>query len=240
MAESSVPGWARHAVIRGDVTAAGISLGVIGLVVGVSGVGVGPKVAGAVLIGGGAWIVRWSREAWRALVAEVVLRFAHVDPGLSPVPWVSDAVWIKHNRFDPELDAMNELLAEIDPLLPRFGDGPGLAFHAPVLRPVADNERDLVAPGTPSEPAPPRGTVDAITADLTTTPGRQIGVGVRFPICCGRLTTLVSTSPQDRDPGAVFLAEQAGTDVSGIDHTRGLHGFMCRACGRRYATDPAW
>jgi hypothetical protein len=227
-------------VIRGDATAAGISLGVIGLVVGVSSVGVWPKVAAAVLIGAGVWTVRWSRAAWRVLVGEVVQRFAHVDPGPSPVAWVSDAVWFKHNRFDPELDAMNELLAEVDALLPRFGEGPGLSFHTPVLRPVADNERELVAAGTPTEPVPPRGTGDALLADLTTTPGRQIGVGIRFPVCCGRLATLVSTSPQDRDPGAVFLSEHAGMDRSDLDPTRGLHGFLCRACGRRYATDPVW
>jgi hypothetical protein len=232
----------RHAVIRGDATAGGIALVVVAAVVGVSGVGVGPKIAGGLLLVGGLALVRWSRARWRELVAEVVRRHSGVDPGASPAPWISDAVWRKHNRFDPVLDAHNELLAEIDPLLPRFGQGTTRAFEGVALRPVADSERALapVDPEAADGPAPEPDTADRLLAALAATPGRLIGVGVRFPVCCGRPSTLVSTGAEDRVAGAAFLAEHAGGELGQADPLRGQHGFRCRACGRRYATDPAW
>ncbi|HMV67565.1 MAG TPA: hypothetical protein PKA64_12000 [Myxococcota bacterium] len=51
---------------------------------------------------------------------------------------------------------------------------------------------------------------------------------------------LVSVDPAARDRGATFLPEHAGQEAWDVDDRRGQHGFCCRACGRRYATDPAW
>lgn len=230
----------RRAVIRGDVAATGIALGVLAAVIGVSGVGVGPKVAGLVLLVAGLGIVGWSRRRYRELLVEVAQRFAGHDPGPSPVVWVSDAVWRARNGFHPVLDAANELVAEVDDTMPRFGAPTTRGLEAPVLRPVSDNERALVAAGAPSEPLPPAGTGAELLGLLQGTPGRLIGVGVRWPVCCGRLAVITSTTPEERAPGAVFLPEHAGQEAWDVDARRGLHGFECRACGRRYATDPAW
>ena len=60
-----------------------------------------------------------------------------------------------------------------------------------------------------------------------------------------------SNSPTDRfhdeeleceseSADAVFLDARATVIDPLEDLQRGAHGFQCRTCGRRWATDPAW
>jgi hypothetical protein len=236
----------RRLVVRGDAIAAslmlcfagGLTFG--GLVLGA--VSMGPGLLGAVAIGAGLLGLRWSRQAYRALLAEVVTRFAGHDPGPSPVPWVGDAVWRAKNRFDPFLDAPNELLAEVDPMFPGFGKDGGRGVLQPVLRPVGEDERMLVAapPAPEVEVVTPSGEAGHLLERLAATPGRTLVVSPRWPVCCRQLTVLVGLNDVARPEEAIYLGEQLPIDGAGRPGGQGQHSYRCGRCGRAYATDPAW
>jgi hypothetical protein len=237
--------WIRHAVIRGDGAALGVTViagGVIGL--------------GSSLVHGMLWLLvlslalmvlgavelRWARRYYRALIAEVVAAHASHDPGDSPVPWVSDAVWRLKNRFDPELDAANQLLAEVDRLHPRFGVSAGEPLRGVKLRPVGDNERGLVGVPkvVPSFRQTPSGTAEELLSSLASTPGRLLAVSPRWPVCCDRLSVLVGLSESGQPEGAGYLCDQEILESWDAAERRGQHAFTCGECGRSFTTDPAW
>lgn len=237
--------WTRAAVIRGDITSTGLVLilaGVGGALVGAA--GVIPAVVGsacAVGAAGGVVCVYLGRTWWRELLDEVVDAHDDYDPGDSPVPWVSDDVWRARNAFDPALDAPVILMAEVDPLVHAFGADATGAFTEPVLRPVTPEERGLaVIDEVPHDVAVPEAfDIEGTLAKLTQTPGRFVCVAPRWPICCGRLACLETVTSEARPPGVLYLPPQSG-EASEDNAGKGIHTFQCRACGRRYATDPAW
>jgi hypothetical protein len=236
--------FVRQVVIRGDIVALGIVMVAGGLMALASPLLGHPgwlSVVGLVSVAGGLGAIRWARKAYGILISAVVERFADHDAGPSPVPWVSDELWRSKNRFDPELDAINELIAEVDEFHPHFDEVKGQAIREPELRPVSDNERDLVTP--PAEPTGlpegPKGSADALVEALTSTPGRSLVIAPRWPVCCQRLTVLVALAEAQRPSDAKFLTQDVSADAWQAD-PRGQHSFRCGTCGRAYATDPAW
>lgn len=239
-----IPRWA---ILRGDAAALGVAcigLGVVLLALATGTGSVSELSAGAAGVVGGGLLLRRARAAWKAEVQRVAAAFADHDPGVSPVPWVSDPVWRAINRFDPELDAINELVAEVDPSVPRFAQSARGGLEGPVLRLVQDAERAVSEPAeAEAGTAPvetPSGTLDALQASLNATPGRLIGVAVRWPVCCGRLSVLTGRDASAPLDGALWLGD-ANVPYQPGDPTPFLpHRFRCPACGRRYATAPAW
>lgn len=240
--------WLRWAVVRGDVTTVGVVLVVLGLGLGLSvplaGRPPGLLALGLSLAAVGAYGVRRGRAAWRALVREVVEAHAAHDPGPSPVAWVHDDVWRAANRFDPALDAPMLLRAEVERGLRAFGHDADGAFVTVHLRPVRADEAELVGPdGEAPPPRPPDGgDAETLRARIAATPGRRIVVEPVWPVCCGRPAVLVSVRPDARDRRARFLAGPTGGPGVGSEDAawRGVHGYRCAVCGRRWATDPAW
>lgn len=231
--------WVREAVIRGDVPALGLVMTVSGAVMGavwLSGAGEGPGWLALGLIPAGLGLVVWGRSRYRELLGEVVRRFAGHDPGPSPVAWIAEEVWRERNRFNPELDAADELRAEVDPKTPPFARAAKGAFEAPVLRPVSDAERDLCRTGSASGVDTPRGDADALLEVLRTTPGRFIATGIRWPVCCGGLTVLAAVGPGSGPDGAMVLRDAGQEDA--LDAS--MHGFRCPRCGRGWRTTPVW
>jgi hypothetical protein len=239
-----IPRWA---ILRGDATALAVAMLGLGALLIALAVGDGRGAeAGAGLLSllGGGFLLRTSRTAWRAEIARVAAAHAGHDPGDSPVAWIADVVWREANGFDPELDAINELVAEVDPSVPRFADSARGGLESPCLRLVQDAERAMAsedASATAGGTAlPPSGAPDVLLAALRATPGRLIGVSVRWPVCCGGLTVLTSRDPTAPLAGAVWLGDRV-TPIQPGDAVPVLpHRFLCRHCGRRYATEPAW
>ncbi len=239
--------WARWLVIRGDALTLATVVAFSGAVlIGLSFTDLASQVwagPGFALVMFG-WVgVRWSRRIWRALLASVAARFASHDVGPSPVPWLSHAIWAAVNRFDPALDGPMVLLAEVDRSLTVFPNDAKGAFVRPTLRVVTNEEREAtpVVSVDPSLPVPEPGSSDMMLAALMATPGRQITPEPLWPVCCGRLTTLVSLRPESRPTSARWLPARAvGEADADAAEQRGLHGYRCRTCGRAYATDPVW
>ncbi len=238
-------GWARWLVIRGDALTLAAVAGLAGVVlIALATMGRASVLwgaAGVLLAVLGGVGVRWSRRAWRALLAEVASRFATHDVGAVPVPWLSQGVWEAANRYDPVLDGPMVLLAEVDPSLTVFPHDARGAFVRPTLRLVTREERDA----TPAEPVEPTEgaalSSEVILAELVATPGRQITPEPLWPVCCGRAAMLVSVRPEARPAGARWLpAHATGEADPDAAEQRGLHGYSCRTCGRAYATDPVW
>lgn len=239
------PSWLRNILIRGDGTALGvvlILLAVVGATVAFLGVVPMPVAAFAgasALIG--ARLVCWNRSRYRAMLAEVAERHRDEEPGPSPVSWLSDPLWRATNRFDPVLDGPVELMSEVDPLIRPFADDARGAFVTPTLRQVSGEDRQMITPAAleagllVSEAAP--GT-DLLTV-LKSTPGRQVAVEPRWPVCCQRLSTLLTDEVGRRNEALYLDIAHAELTPAGLDG-RGRHRFQCRACGRMYATDPAW
>lgn len=233
----------RWVVIHGDASAIGLiaCLGGAGLSVAAFAAGwpLGWAALGLALASGGTALVAWTRRAWLALLDDVRARHAGDDPGDSPVPWVADRVWREANGFDPVLDAPMVLRAEVQPSLRVYPHDEGPAVVDPVLRPVSDAERELqpaqpIAEGTP----PPSADADGLRASLVGTPGRFVVLGPRWPVCCGRLSTLTARTPR-ADERAITLPAQGMAD--GDPHTPpGLHTYACPACGRVWRTHPTW
>jgi hypothetical protein len=240
-----MPTWVRHAIIRGDAAAAGIAAALGGLtlavIAGLAG-DFGWTALGVVALVAGAWGVAWSRRQYRCMLSDVARRFEGYEPPPNPVTWISDEVWLDANRFTPALDAPVELMSEVDPAVRAFRDDAVRAFEDPALRPVSDEERALIpeARGVEAASEVKRGTAEMLLGALRATPGRFIAMGVRFPVCCGALTTLVGTRPEQRPAGAVCLPPVAGAIEDAADPLAGMHAFTCKVCGRSYATDPSW
>jgi hypothetical protein len=229
----------RRAVVRGDLAALGVLLVVSGLVAAVAAGRLGAALGlPAALVG--VLLVRWARRSRRALLTEVARAHLGFDPGPSPVPWIADDLWRAHNGFDPELDAPGLLVAEVEPGLPAFGRDATGAFTNVILRPVTPEERSLapVEPVPAGTPVPEPGDADALKAALDATPGRFVAVEPRWPICCGRPATLERDRPDGGRTRALHLPPSPGSVEAGS--ASGIHGFRCRACGRRYATDPGF
>lgn len=235
-------GWKRAAVIRGDVTTVGVVL-VVSAVASlaaavVDGAPSWLPLASIPLAVAGAALVVAGRRGWRQLLVEAAARHVDFDPGPSPVAWIDEVVWRSRNRFDPPLDAPTLLWAEVDPLVPTFGQDATGAFTEPTLRVVTTEERALATPSDVDAtlPVPPESDAVAALASLVGTPGRFIAVAPRWPVCCARLTTLEAIGA-DVDVASLFvLPREPGADAP----SSATHAFRCRACGRRYGTDPAW
>lgn len=237
--------WHRWAVIRGDLAAVGL-LSLVGgtIVAGASLLAVLPAwavVPGLVVAALGALAMVHARAAWLGLVEEVRDRHADDDPGSSPVAWVDDGVWRQRNGFDPALDAPMILRAEVEPELRVYPRDVGPAIREPVLRPVSDAEQSLATeePVADGLPVPSAGDRAALLRALEEeTEGRFLVLAPRWPVCCGRLSTLVALTADPHD-GSLFLP--AGSHADADPHGPiGQHTFQCRACGRRYRTEPAW
>lgn len=243
MSAAPRPGtWRRTWVIRGDLSSVGILLLLAGLGwlnVGVMGwTPAWTAGGGLVMMALGAGLLRHTRRAWRALLEEVVARHAHDDPGPSLVPWIHDEVWRAKCGFDPELDGPTVLRAEVDPHLVPYPDDVGVAFREPILRPVSEAEQGLIPAEEVEGAVPEPGDGRALRERLVKTPGRFIALAPRWPVCCGRLATLTSLTADPSD-GSLYLP--AGGSAEGDPEApAGLHTYQCRACGRRYRTDPAW
>lgn len=231
----------RRVAIRGDATQLGLLLVVLAFLGVVIGATTGPGLLAMLAVPtalGGLVLVRWGRRLYRAALAEAAAPFLDHDPGPTPVLWISDAVWRARNGFDPSLDAPMLLLAEVDPDVHKvFGSDADGAFRDPVLRRVTDAERDDTPVAHGREDAPPPGDDEALLQALRDTPGRLVAVSPRWPVCCGRLTTLVALTTDALPDGARWLAADPEAPVG---EGPGQHGYVCRACGRAYATDPAW
>jgi hypothetical protein len=234
--------FVRRLVIRGDLNAAGLVM-VLGAPLAV----LGALSSGLVALHGVAFVlavaglgaIRWSRTAYRGLLAEVAARHAGRDPGSSPVPWVSDALWRAKNRFDPAVDAANELLAEVDSLVSGFGGGE-TAVVKPQLRPLQQEERALVGEETPDVDEGPEGTAEALVALLEGTPGRFLALAPRWPVCCGRLCSMTGIRGEPGAPDGSWLPSGGAEADWGDNPETGFHRYQCGTCGRRYSTDPAW
>lgn len=233
----------RRLVIRGDFSALGVVMLLAAPVAAIAAGTSGLWLYGlAVLLAAGG-VASWSfgRRSYRALLQEAAERHGGGDPGPSPVSWLSDAVWRRRNTFDPLVDAPNILLAEVDPMVKAPGEGEEQAVVKPVLRPVMDNERDLVSTEeADSADAAPQGSPEKLLALLAGTPGRFVGVSMRWPVCCGAISTLTGIRSDGDSPAGTFLPSADTPGDWGTDVTAGEHRFQCRRCGRRYATDPAW
>lgn len=237
--------WLRWAVIRGDLAALGLLSVVGGLGLAVASV-VGALPAWVVapslaLAGIGGVAMGQARAAWLALVDETCLRFAKDDSGPSPVPWVSDGVWRARNGFSETLDAPMVLRAEVDPELIVYPHDVGPAIREPVLRPVGDAEQALATPASVPQgtPVPRRGDHAALRHALEEeTVGRFLVLAPRWPVCCGRLSTLVGLTADPHD-GSLFLPASSAADAD-PQGPIGQHTYQCRACGRRYRTEPNW
>jgi hypothetical protein len=87
-------------------------------------------------------------------------------------------------------------------------------------------------------PVPEPGDAATLKAALDATPGRFVAVEPRWPVCCGRPATLERDRPDGERGRALHLPASPGA----VDDpaASGIHGFQCRACGRRYTTDPGF
>lgn len=231
--------WHRWAVIRGDLATLSFLAALGGLGAAAAGVtGHAPAVpaaavgaAGVAL--GGVGLVH-ARRAWRALLEDVVARWATHDPGQSPHPFLSDAVWRETQGFTPALDAPLILRAEVDRDLRVFPDDRGPAVLDPLLRVVAAEERSVAPRADLSSPPPTAGDLVALGQALAGVEARFIVLSPRWPVCCGVLTRLMSRT-LDRAP-ALWLGEPGVADPE----RRGPHRYTCGVCGASYTTDPAW
>ncbi len=247
MAGDQPTGVKRAAIIRGDVTSTGIVLmvcaGALLLLAALKVVQgwIWLALAG-VLVVAGLLMFRWGKARYSELIQAVVDAHGSEGPLRSPVAWVSDELWDQKNRFDPALDAPGILRAEVEPGYKAFGHDATGAFKEPVLRPVAPEERELAAEHEVAADleVPPKGSKEDHIERILSTPGRFIALAPRWPICCGRLTTMVAIQEHLRPAGSMFLDATVRTEDSDPGMQQGIHSYACRACGRRYSTNPAW
>lgn len=246
---TQLPGWLRKAVIRGDATALGIFLclfgglgGPIGVWFGLPGGTVAWASMGLVALVLGGLQLRWSRGQWRRMLVEVTARHQQDEVPPCPVTWIHPELWRERNAFSPELDAPQLLRREVEPGLKAYGEDAFGAFKEPILRPVTKEERDLFAPSEDVVPPgqTPAGDQEALKALLEGTPGRFIALAPRWPVCCGRVTRLESVRPDKLHEEAHYLSASVEERSEDLNLRRGLHGYVCLACERRYSTDPVW
>jgi hypothetical protein len=172
------------------------------------------------------------------------------DPGDSPVPWLSDEVWRAWNAGDASARDVQVAGKPISGALPTR---------------VTDDDRRRAArrPPTAGAPLPVRGTLEQHGALLASTPGLGYFSTVRWPVCCERLSTLISDggtldlralervagsldhalTEAHLPPGAADeerFAREGGWTRTLAEMRAGEHGgdgialFECRACGRVY------
>jgi len=198
-------------------------------------------VGGGVVSGAGVLVLIHARRTWLSLVDAVRAAHAHDVPDPSPVPWVDDRLWRAANGFDPDLDASMILRAEVEPGLVVYPHDVGPAIREPLLRPVGDAEQALASPApVPDEaPVPEPGDLAALrTALEEATVGRFLVLAPRWPVCCGRLSTLTARTADPHD-GSLYLPGGRNADGN-PEGPIGQHTYQCRACGRRYRTEPHW
>jgi len=172
------------------------------------------------------------------------------DCGPSPVPWLSDAVWRGWNEGDPharEEKVPNKPISDATPTA------------------VTEDDRRRAGRGNvaPDAPVPPTGTLESHAALLDSTPGLGYFAVVRWPVCCERLSTLISDgitldiAELERDVGSLdhaltevhlpagtsdrerFVSEAGWRPTLAAMRVRrfgddGVAFFQCRACGRVY------
>lgn len=258
---SEPQGWIRHAIIRGDalsvglwalMASAGLMLARLVVPGRLDAVGLTPIAAGLVagsFLTVGVVVIRWHRVQYRRLLDGVRARFIDFDPGNSPVAWVSTEVWRLRNRFDPDLDPINELRSEVEPLSAGFlTESRAGAVTLPEMRVVEETEREM-APKDPRKTGEtPKGGPSDLIEVLGSTPGRFIVAQPVWPVCCGALSQLVSLVDRDLAATALYLRRGGadGPDLfedSSVDllvDPSDAHTYRCSACGGMYATHPIW
>jgi len=206
------------------------------------------------------------RRLRAAVLAGFEAQLAGHDPGPSPVPWLSDAVWREWNSVTPEAALLEERYAGAFP-----DPSPPPAVADPHVRLVRDEERERATRADPDAPVPEAGEPDELTARLAETPGRPGAYRPVWPACCERPATLLAPDAgalgQDGLPGGVdevlYLpdAEDEATgdgpmwlrpEAGGVrfrlpdeevfaraEEAGDVQVFQCRACGRLYAA-PGW
>lgn len=98
-----------------------------------------------------------------------------LEPATSPVPWIADEVWTDWQYW------------AVDPFPANFP-----TIEHPQVVAVREEDREHARAAVPRGPAPPPGSLMEHVQLLATTPAAS---GVRapiWPICCGRLATLVN------------------------------------------------
>lgn len=178
-----------------------------------------------------------------------------IDPGPSPVPWLSELVWRRWN-------ANNPLGASLKT--------PGHPISDAWPTPVTDDDRRRAPRGPipPSAPVPPVGTVEEHARLLESTPGEGYIGCIHWAVCCDRLTTLIGPTigmeipeleaivgPLDlgiieadnlvafasRDPDEIDRAIRNSPWISELQKMRtgklgcdGINFLQCYSCGRVY------
>lgn len=163
----------------------------------------------------------------------------------SPVPWLSDEIWSEWNQEPPACESSE----------------PGPIYNF-TLTPVTpdDRQRAKVALIPTNAAVPSEGTLETHECALRSTPGNGSLSWVRWPICCSRLSTLLSidTLPELEDqvgPLDECLLEAHALDgpddrattfrdwASTLEQIRqkphlsdGVCLFQCRNCGRLYGS----
>jgi hypothetical protein len=140
------------------------------------------------------------------------------------VPWLSDAIWRAWNEGDA--DARNVKLR-----------GKPISDARPTA--VTEDDRCRAArrapPGAaPNTALPPRGTLAQHGALLESTPGLGYLAAVQWPVCCERLTTLIS--------------ENGSLDLAALESASGSLNFVLTEAHlpsgssneQRFAREGAW
>ena len=192
----------------------------------------------------GLWLAkRWRARALLALASSL----GDLDPGDSPVPWISTKLWRQANRRSLELELYMGTSAPT----------PCLDEVTAVVADDKDREAAPVVAVADEEPIPEPAPLDQLQAQLDDPPE---GTGlflhcVTWPVCCERLTTLVEEGCGDGGlagvlPLAHYLRAEIRAGWGTGDETKveryaaepygkkelqdGVALFHCRACGRVY------
>ena len=192
----------------------------------------------------GVWLARrWRARALVALAGSI----GDLDPGDSPVPWISTALWRRENRRSLEM----ELETGPATLAPCLVDATAFVAEAAdqAGAPVAVVADDAPVP----EPAP-RAKLQAQLEAPPNATGLYLDLP-SWPVCCERLTTLVDCGfgdgglpdalPEAHHLRAEIRAMADAADEAEVERYAaepygkeeledGVALFHCRACGRVY------
>ncbi len=227
-------------------------------------------VAGAGLLAAVGAALRMAERRLRArILAGYSEELAGREPGPSPVPWLSDAVWQAWNTVTPEDALLEERYTGAFP-----DPSPPPALADPRLRSLTGEEREVAtrAAVEPGAPVPDPGASDEVRERLADTPGRPGALNPVWPVCCERPATalaleagglgpdglpdgveevlyLLDADDEAGEEGPSWLRPEAGgVRVRLPDGEEAwarareaavLTLFQCRACGR-LCVAPSW
>jgi len=153
-----------------------------------------------------------------------------VDPGLSPVSWLSEDIWRSWNQYaDPDGTAPI--------ILPRVRTAT-----------EADRDQATVLEARVQTSAPSTMTANEATQALLQTPGVGFSYMQNWPMCCGHLGTMLSLTWAMQNAADVpfrFLEDEVREDwplSSELSQSRAPGDakedleafFQCTSCGRLY------